>query len=80
MTTGKPSKLPPREPCYVLFKGYRRIKAAIYEHIHEPLQIVRYTNGKSTELSVCMLGRATKYPVAVFDGEWTVMQLEAQGD
>lgn len=61
-------------PCYAIFKGARHIARATYEHIHEPLQVVEYMNGKDKELAVSMLGRSVRFPLAKFHGEWTLLE------
>jgi hypothetical protein len=33
--------------------------------------------GKEKELAVVLTGRATKYPIANFEGEWLVLNVEA---
>lgn len=70
------TKLPPRKPCYVLFRGARHIRGGIYESICEPVEVAELVNGKERELVVMLTGRARKYPIAVFDGEWSLLVLE----
>lgn len=70
------TKLPPRTPCYAIFRGTRFIHDALYEHLHQPLEIVEYTNVRSKELAVRMIGKRERFPLATFSGEWTVLELE----
>lgn len=70
------SKQPPRRPCYALFRGARHIRDAQYERICEPVEVAELVNGKERELVVMLTGRARKYPIAFFDGEWSQIVLE----
>lgn len=70
------SKLPPRKPCYALFRGARHIRGGIYERINEPVEVAELVNGKERELVVMLTGRARKYPIAFFEGEWSQIVLE----
>lgn len=73
------SKLPPRQPCYAIFKGWRNTnRPGTVELLHEPIQVVEYffPNG-GKELAVVMTGRATRWPITKFEGEWQVLDLEA---
>lgn len=73
----KASKLPPRTEGYYLFHGTRHIRNAMYEHLSEPLQVVEHYNarGNVTELAVCMLGRASRFPLSAFAGTWQVLDM-----
>lgn len=64
------SKLPPRQPGFYVFRGSRRIKDSIYERLHEPVAVKKQNVGGTQGLAVCMLGRATKWPLENFVGEW----------
>lgn len=77
MQLGKPSKLPPREPCWVILYGRRRIRDAIYESLCEPLEVVEYVSGRDRELAVKMTGRRERFPLDNFSGEWTPIIFDA---
>ncbi len=69
------SSVPPDKACYALFRGARHIRGGIYERICEPVEVAELVNGKERELVVMMTGRARKYPIAVFDGEWSLLEV-----
>lgn len=76
MCMTKVSKLPPRKAGFFVFDGVRHIRNALYEHIHEPVQVQDHMNGGTKELAVTMTGRATRFPLANFEGEWTDLEIE----
>ncbi len=72
----KPSKVPPRTiGCYI-FRGTRHIRAAMYEHIAEPVQLVEVPSKARKELAVVMLGRAAKFQLEKFSGTWELINVE----
>lgn len=38
--------------------------------------VVEHRNGNGAELAVIMAGRASKWPIANFEGTWTPIELE----
>lgn len=77
MNAAKPSKLPPRQPCFVIFDGSRHIRDAMYERICEPVEVVEMmTQGQKT-LAVSMIGRQQKFKLENFTGLWITLDLEA---
>lgn len=70
------SKLLPHTEGVYIFDGLRLSKrtGSVWV-IHEPVRIVEITNGRNKELAVMMLGRATRWPLESFEGEWTELKL-----
>lgn len=71
------SKLPPRQPCFALFRGFRHSRPGYVETISEPIRIIEIENGRKKELAVIMFGRSTKWPLSTFEGIWQVLDTEA---
>lgn len=69
------SKLAPMKAGYYVFRGARHIRDAIYEHIEEPVELRPDHRGT---LCVYVLGRATHFQLAKFDGTWQELILDQQ--
>ncbi|PYJ11250.1 MAG: hypothetical protein DMF06_03300 [Verrucomicrobia bacterium] len=68
------SKLPPHRPCYAYFDGMRQCGRYV-EVINEPVEVIELEVGRRKELAVAMLGRATKWPIGLFEGRWQVLEV-----
>lgn len=68
---------PPSKPCWAIFRGVRHnTRPGAIEHIHEPVKVIEYPEFDKRELVVIRAGRATPYPLRLFEGEWEVIDLE----
>lgn len=66
----------PLRPCFAIFHGlHYGTRPGEIETLHEPVQVVEYYKGKAMELAVVRTGRATRYPLRTFSGEWTVLDI-----
>ncbi len=72
----KASKLPPRAVGCYIFRGTRHVRAAMYEHITEVVQLVEVWHKERKELAVAMLGRASKFRLETFSGTWELIAIE----
>ena len=66
------SKLPPRKPCTVHFRGVRRSSNNQGLRVDEVVQVIHYYRGQTKELAVAMFGRQTTFRLERFEGEWFV--------
>lgn len=73
---GEWSRHAPMTPCYAIFRGARHIRDGIFEHLYEPLRIVEVYSGNKRELAATMAGRAGKWPLSKFEGQWLLLDLE----
>lgn len=69
------SKLPPRQPCYALFRGVRHTAHNQTVRIDEPVEVLDVYRGQVKELGVAMFGRQTRFRLDKFDGEWLVLEV-----
>ena len=69
------SKFPPRKPCFAIFSGSRHVRNAMYEHITEPVEVVKVSHKGELELGVRMIGRQHTFRMETFSGEWTPIEL-----
>jgi len=73
----KPTRVAPCHPCVAIFRGVRHTsRPGQVEHIHAPVQIAEVWVGRRKELAVLMLGRATRFPLANFEGDWELLALD----
>lgn len=70
------SKHPPTSTGFFVFKGERRSGRQTIEMLYEPIEVVEVQVGQRKELAVAMTGRATKWPMDRFTGEWTRLELD----
>lgn len=68
----------PTSPCYAIFHGIRTSARPGYvEMVHAPVEVDwYYVRGNAKELAVTLCGRATRFPIASFQGEWQVLEVE----
>ena len=77
--SAKWSKLPPRKPCFVIFKGWRQMgNLPQYEQVKEPVEVREIMRGMGEkELVIAMTGRQKLFRLDAFAGEWQVIDLGA---
>lgn len=68
----------PTAPGLFIFRGCRHSHPGSVELITAPVQVIEVLRGREKELAVILLGRATRYALARFSGEWQPLVIEAK--